>query len=232
MRFRVFVLFLIAACVPALLLGETLYLTDGSTLKGKLVRYVNDTLYFETGFGATIAIPKDKIQRIVFSEGEPEVPAPGPAAAAFTYTAPGSLRVVFDKVEVSSRVSVDRGKDREAIERENWIEEALRIGNRKVYSHIDSTMDKVVRNGPETILKNDFTAVDFTVPMAPDFYHATLVIGNTFAKDYKDRFDPEPLDRRLLLENLRIEPGKTTIIRVGVKKKMWGLSKGPLYIVQ
>ncbi len=232
MRFRAFVLVLFVICLPALLLGDTLYLTDGSKLKGKLVRYENDTLYFETAFGAAVKIHKQKALQLVFGDGSIGVPSPDAVDTGFNDTAPGSLQVVFEKVSVTSRVIVQRGKEREAIERANSIEQALFVGNGRVFSYTDSTTDKIVGKGPETTLRNDFNAVDFTVALKPDFYHVTLVIGNTLAGDFKDSFDPKPVEHRLLIENLRVESGKTTIVRVGTKKKRMGLAKGELYVIK
>jgi hypothetical protein len=233
MRFRIFVFAMLAVVLPVLLMGETLYLTDGSTLRGKLKKYENDTLHFETTFGAMVKIDKSKVARIDF-DGSGLVPVPGPsgADAGFKDAAPGTLQFAFEGVKFTTRINVKRGKDREAVERENSIEQRLLVGGKLVHSYGDSVTDKAIRNGPETTLRNDFEAQDFKIVLAPDLYHLTLVFGNSFADQFADQFDSKPLERELLIDNVRVEPGRTMRIRVGMKRKRWGISKSELYVIK
>ena len=213
-----------------LLKSEIVYLKDGSVVKGTLKKMTADTLYFETAFGSLIKIPKDKVFKVDFVEGA-GVPTTVPPAVAGLGTAsaePGSLMVVFDRIKLTSRITVKRDRDREGHERENAIEVALMIDGKKVYSFIDSTTDKLVANGPEKTLRNDIEPQGFTVGLPPGLCQGSLHIGNTRAGEYADRFDPEPLNRVLILNNLDIKSRETLVVRVGMKKKMLGLKKTEL----
>ncbi|UCH85505.1 MAG: hypothetical protein JSW50_07400 [Candidatus Latescibacterota bacterium] len=229
MRFLVFVCVMLAIAVPALLMGETLYLTDGSTLRGKLKKYENDTLYFETAFGANVTIPKHKVVRIDFDETGAVSPPLSPGTETLV---PGTLQVAFENVKFTTRINVKRDRNREAVERENSIEQRLLVGNKLVFSYIDSVTDKVIRNGPETTLNNDFVAQNFAIVLDADLHHLTLEFGNTLADQYVSQFDDKPLERTLLIDNVTIEPGKTSRIRVGMKRKRFGLTKSELYVVK
>ena len=230
MRFRLFLLVILAVAIPAILMGETVYLTDGSTLKGKLKKLENDTLHFETAFGATVKIPKANIARIDLDSAGAVTP-PGPALTGTT-AEPGTLRVVFEEVKFTTRINVKRNRNREDVERENSIEQRLLVGSKLVHSYVDSLTDKVIRNGPDTTLKNDFEAAEIKVVLEPALHHLTLSFGNTRANQYVDQFDGKPLERELLIDNVQIDPGTTTRIRVGMKRKKWGVSKSELYVVK
>lgn len=231
MRLRIFVSAILMIVIPVLLMGETVYLTDGSTLKGKLRKFENDTLHFETDFGAMVKIDKTKIVRIDFAVGAGAPVAPA-VDVGFDEAVPGSLQVVFDKVKFTTRINVERGRNREAVERENSIEQRLLVGDKQVHSHVDSVTDKVIRNGPDTTLRNEFEAQDFKVVLEPNMYHLTLMFGNTFVDEYANQLEAEPLERELRIDNVTIEPGKTTRIRVGVKRKRFGVKKTELYVVK
>lgn len=228
---RILVL-LACSCVfgAGVLESETLYLKDGSALNGRFVKMAEDTVYFETSFGSMMRVHRAQVTRIDFldEKGAPPVSPPG-SAPVHVSEEPGTLMVSFEKFELTSRISVERNRERAAHERENAIEEALVLGDAKVYSLIDSTTDKVVREGPDTILRNDMKPHDFKVAVAPGLYPGSLVLGNTRASDYVERFDPAPLDKKLVLDNIDIKAGKTTHIRVGLKHKSWRIGKTELF---
>jgi hypothetical protein len=223
-RLGFFILLGIVLCA-GLLRSETVYLKDGSTVKGTLKKVAADTLVFETTFGAAIKIPKNKIVRIDFVDDAPAQAAVGAIGAGNESAEPGSLMVIFEKVTFTSRIKVKRNRDREGHERENVIEAALLVAGKKVYSVLDSTTDKVIAEGPETTLRNDMELESFKIGIPPGLYQGTLEVTTPYAKEYADRFDPGPLDEVLVLDNLLIEPGQTLVVRVGIKKKMLGLRK-------
>jgi hypothetical protein len=227
------ILFLVAcSCLlgAGLLESETLYLKDGSTLNGRFVRMAQDTVYFETSFGALMRVHKGQVSRIDFVEGmAPAVPSAG--TSIHVSAEPGTLEVSFEKFELTSRISVERDRDRKGHEKENAIEEALLLGGTKVYSLVDSTTDKIVREGPETILRNDMKPRDFKVALGPGLHSGLLVIGNSRISVYTERFDPAPLDKKLILENVDIKTGETTQIRVGLKRRSWRGGKSELFRV-
>ncbi len=225
-------LLLVCACLfgAGLLESETMFLRDGSTLNGRFVRMAQDTVYFETSFGTLMRVHKGQVSRIDFIEGGGNAPVTPMESVTPLHVSeePGTLDVSFEKFEVTSRITVDRNREREAHERENAIEEALLLGGKRVYSLVDSTTDKVVREGPETILRNDMKPRDFRVTVAPGVYSGSLVLGNTRASAYVEHFDPSPLDKKLVLNDIDIKTGATTHIRIGLKHKTWRVGKTEL----
>jgi hypothetical protein len=223
------VLFLLCAgfFLPVLLRSETLHLKDGSVVKGRFIKTERDTIFFETTFGTSIRIHKDKVARIDFGE----VPAPPESAVDSTMRtseAPGTLLVTFDGFELSSRIVMERRGNRGEYERENAIEQALFVDQKKVHSVVDSTTDKTVRNGPETTLRNDARPVDFRVPLAAGIHQCSIVFSNSRAKEYEERFDPSPLSKKLVLDGIQVKPNQTTALRVGMKRKPWRVGKTEL----
>ncbi|MDH3217145.1 MAG: hypothetical protein OEN01_12805 [Candidatus Krumholzibacteria bacterium] len=209
--------------VPVLSRGEVVYLKDGSTIQGTVIRLVNDTLYFEADFGSEVRIPKAKVLRIEFLEtrGLLQGSSMGTShSVARESSIAGTLRVHFEPSRFTSRISVHRGKNRDALERANSIEKAFYVSGDKVFSVVDSLTDKVIREGPETILRNDMTPETFSVVVTPGQYNCRLYIGNSRAGDYEDMFIGNPLDNRLVAERVIIQPGQTTELRVGVKRKL------------
>jgi len=226
------ILLLACCCVfgAGLLESETIYLKDGSTLNGRFVRMAQDTLYFETTFGTLMKIEKGQVSRIDFAAQGQAVPPPAVIdAVPRASDEPGTLMVSFEKFEVTSKIRVERDRKREEHERENAIETALLMGGARVYSFFDSTTDKVVREGPETVLRNDLQPRDFKVTLAPRLYSGSLVLANTRASAYKEDFDPAPLEKTLILDNVDIKSGQTTHIRVGMKRKSWRVKKSELF---
>ena len=144
---------------------------------------------------------------------------------------PGTLFVAFENFEVTSIIVMKRGLDRESFERENSIEQALTVSDRKVYSVIDSTTDKVIKTGRETALRNNMKPRELRVALPSGLHHCVVSFKNSRMEEYGDSFDPKPLDRELHIENVQIEPGETFVVRVGMKRKKWGVTKTVLYRV-
>jgi hypothetical protein len=205
--------------LPALTQGEVLYLKDGSSIQGRLQKMVNDTLYFETSFGSSIRVPREKVSRLDFAES-PMIPAPGAAVIPPESSVPGTVMVSFEKIQLTSKVSVNRGKNEQEILRANWIECAWYMGSDKVHSQIDSVTDKTIREGPETRYRNDMTPHDFKVAVPTGSYQCRLIIRNIVPEGYDGSFDGGPLEKRLLIENVKVLPAQTTQYRVGMKRKM------------
>jgi hypothetical protein len=208
---------------PGYLQSEALRLKDGSVIKGRLVRVESDTLYFETSFGSTVALHRGTVARIDFEEGLAPSAGEPPAEYSLQTTAEaGTLSVSFEKFKLTSRIVVKHGGDQKAYARENSIGQSLVVGDRTVYSVVDSITDKTVRKGPDTVLRNDVEPVDFRVALAPGIYRCAVVFENVLASAYVDVFDPSPLDKRLVLDPVRIDAGSTSHVRVGLKRKWTG----------
>jgi hypothetical protein len=223
------VLFLLCAgfLVPVLLRSETLYLKDGSVVKGRFVKSERDTVFFATSFGTSIRVHKDKVARIDFGEGQ----APSESAVDSlirTTEAPGTLLVTFEDFELTSKIVMERRGNQREYEKENAIEQAVFVDQRKVHSVVDSTTDKVVRNGPETTLRNDARPVELRVPLAAGVHQCSIIFSNSRAKEYGERFDPSPLAKKLVLDGIQVKPNQTTALRVGLKRKSWRIGKTDL----
>lgn len=220
MRISKFLILCLVAFVPAVTQGEVLRLKDGSSIQGKLVRLVNDTLYFETSFGAEMRIPRHQVVRIEFVESASATGGQEPTAVSPQSSLPGTVMVSFEKFKLTSKVTVHRGKDEEGIVRANSIECAFYVGSNKVYSLIDSVTDKEIREGPDTVFRNDIRPVEFKVAVPSGSYQCRLFLRNASPDLHKDAFVGDPLEKRLLLENIKVLPAQTTHLRVGMKRKM------------
>jgi len=207
--------------LPALTQSEVLYLKDGSTIQGKLKRLTNDTLYFETSFGASIRVAREQVVRVDFADS-PAVQPPGVGAGAVGQqsSVPGTVMVGFENVKFSSKVTVKRGKDEDAILHANRIECAWYAGSKKVYSQIDSVTDKTIRDGPETRFRNDMKPKDFKIAIAPGTYECRLFIRNIVPEGYETSFAEGPLRKELVVNEVTVRPAQTTQLRVGMKRKM------------
>lgn len=220
---RRFIVLCLVLAAPGLLQSEVLKLRDGSVINGRLVRMESDTLYFETSFGSTLAIHRSGVVRIEF-EPAAGSPAGEPLDGRSLQTAAeaGTLAVRFDDFQLTSRIVVKRGGDRDAYARANAIEQSLMVGDRKAHSVVDSLTDKIVRKGPETVLRNDAKPVDFKVTLPAGIYSCAVVFHNPYASEFEDSFDPSPLEKRLVLEPVIVEPANTTRLRVDLKRKWTG----------
>lgn len=223
MKRMVVLVFCASLAVSGHLRSEVLHLKDGSVLKGRLVKMELDTLYFETSFGPRMAVPRGRVARIDFDENWASPSGrPGSGAAVFTASEPGTLAVSFEEFELTSRIVLERGGSRAACERENTLEMTLVVNGLKVYSTVDSLTDKTVRKGPETVLRNDMRPRGFEVPLAPGIHRCVVAFGNTRASEHVELLDPGPLDKKLVLDPVRVDPGRTTHVRIGMKRKWTG----------
>jgi len=230
MRLKRFLLLCLVVFVPALVQGSVFHLKDGSAIQGKLLKLVNDTLYVETSFGAKIRIPKSQIVRVDFADSAAVLPMPSTAVPKQS-SVPGTVMVSFEKFNVSSRVTVHRGQNEAEILKANSIELAFYVGSEKVYSVIDSSTNKEIREGPDTVYKNEMRPEEFKVAVPPGSYQCRLFLRNTFARDYENSFVNDPLEKRLLVENVNVLPAQTTLYRVGLKRKM-KLGSPQLFVYQ
>ena len=228
MRLKIFVTILLIAVIPTLIYGEILHLKDGSTIKGKVISFEGDTLHFKTSFGSVLRIHKDNVLRIDFTD-EPMVTPP--VTGGPTSTKPGSLIIRFSKMKLTSKISVHRNQDREGHELENAIEQSLTISGKKVFSRVDTTTDKIIYKGPETVLKNEFEPVEMRVGMPAGIYQVTIVIANPYVDKYTKSFPDEPLYKDVFIDAILINAGGFTVVQVGKRRKRLGLAGYELYAV-
>lgn len=214
--------------LPLVSNGEKLYLRDGSILNGTIGALTADSVSITTSFGRTFSFARKEIIRIDFSDSAAVAPASGliaPAAAE-----PGSLLVLFDSQELSSKIIVQRERDLALSLDANSIEELLYIDNEIVFSYVDTTTDKKIRNGAETIYKNTIELRNIRVALPSGPHVMRLIVGSRGRNAHKDRFENDPLLETLERNNLIIYPGKTTRLVIEAKKKRWGMGGTELMI--
>lgn len=217
------VLFCVSLVGAVNLQSEVLRLKDGSVIRGRVLKMDVDTLYFETSFGSKVAMHRNKVARIDLDEtGADQAEQASPVVPAMQSAEPGTLSVSFEKFELTSRIVVKRGEERKAYEKANALELSLVANGKKVYSAVDSLTDKTVKQGPETVLRNNIQPADFKVAIAPGIHRCVVAFGNPHASVYVESFDSGPVDKKIVLDPVRIEPGRTTQVRIGMKRKWTG----------
>lgn len=240
MRLRTMLAIGVVLLLPCLSQSEVLYLRDGSTLQGTLLRMSNDTLYVKTSFGAIVPMHKSVVLRIDFDSLGVATAVPvsrvGVAAPALaggreydSSAPPGTLMVVFDKFDLSSEVVVERRRNEKEILAANAIEALLLVNGEKMHSQIDSTMDKVIRKGPETLYRNEIRPAGYSIVLPPGRYQCDFRITNSMGEPWVDSFQDGLLEKRLLRDDVQIQPNTNTQIRIGLKKKLKGLGSSYLY---
>ncbi len=220
--------------MPCLIHAEVLYLKDGSTIKGELVRVEGDTLHFKVSFGGQLKFAKDKVLWIQFSDSIPPIPTRGsgdrPGFPGMSSAEPGSLIVAFDGLELSNKIIVHRNRDYAAHESANAIESILLVDEQPVASYIDSTTDKIVRKGADTELKNTIRFADFRVQLEPGPHSCTLVVRNRGRNDYKNAFEHAPFNLTLDVGDIIIYPERDTRVEIGAKRGFLRLGAPKLFV--
>jgi len=219
---RRFILVCVILALPAFLKSEMLRLRDGSAINGRLLRMQGDTLYFRTSFGTLLAVHRSGVAGVDFDSMST---AARVLENARTSAEAGTLVVDFEDFQLTSRIAVERGGDRGLYAGRNAIEERILVGNRAACSFIDSTTDKTIREGPKTVLRNDIEPKDCRVALAPGLYRCSIVFFNPHASALPAAFEPSPLEKKLVVDPVRIEAGQATTIRVGLKRKWPGKSE-------
>lgn len=222
MRFKRFILVFALIGFPVLAMGDVIYLKDGSRIKGRVVELVRDTLTIETTFGSRLKVARSEVVSVDFVEGVERVTPTSPPEVEQVSDAPGTLLVYFDKFELTSRISVHRDKDRQGHERANAIDQVLMVNGEIAWTYTDSVTDKVIHKGVETVLKNDFTPHPMRVVAPIGKHRCTIQIANTYEGDYNDRF-VDKIDKKIHIDLVAITPRETTVIRLGLRKRKWGL---------
>lgn len=202
--------------------AELFRLKDGSVLRGTLFAVKGESLLVKTGYGARIALPKSALLAVEFAEAGPAgAHLLGPGAA------PGSLLVKCSGIEFSSRASVKRSRRREEILGANNIAQVLLVDGRRAFVHIDSTMDKVIRKGPEEVFRNTVSLVDIALELPAGPHRVRLVVRNT---DLNEERLFDPLDQVLDMGDVIVYPGKSIRLEVEKKRTRLGLGKGKLIL--
>jgi hypothetical protein len=218
--------------LPAVGRGDVVRLKDGSTLRGRVLSLVRDTLTVRTSFGADVRIARSKIELVSFTDSvvtphvsEETRPMPVPAKEDGI----GEISVTFKDNKLSSKIGYRPHRDEEGHRRANWIEQTLIVDGVVVYSRVDSTMDKTIYQGPVRVLKNTIKLADFSVQVPAGMHHAVLVVRNVGIDDYEEAFDGDPLDVTLPLENIQVGADRVGKVRVGIERGRFRTGKPTFY---
>ena len=221
--------------MPVLVASEVLHLKDGSTLKGKVVSFVADTLVFEPSVGGRIRVPKSEIVRIVYGEsdtpgrGEPAIdPASGASAG------PGRISIVFNDRDLSSKIAIpsnQRGRKTELL-RANWIAQYVLVGPDTVFARVDSTVEKIIYEGHDRVYKNSIELTDVDTSLVAGVYRCVIGVRNTSLSEHEVYFTEGPLDLRLVVDPVPVYAGRTTTVEVGVKRGFMRLRSPAFYRIQ
>lgn len=228
---------LAAIALPALTLGDTIKLKDGSSLRGKVVTVTADSLTIETNFGTRIRIPRSEIITIVLDDSlaAKMVTPAAPPAATPVVPAPGDsgrVAVTFRDRKLSSKISIYKKKDWDGHLRANWIVQELVVDGSVVNTYIDSTMDKTIYKGQTREIKNDVQLPDIDVAVPTGMHQVVLVVRNHGAIDYADKFNDEPLNMEIHFDNLIVPANETMRLHVGISRGKLRMSKPKFYHIQ
>jgi len=214
----------LAIAIPVVIQGEVIYLKDGSAMRGKVIKLTTDSVYFETSFGSRVWLPREKIDRIDFGDSV-RVNAPaGPAAQA---SGIGMLALRFKDDKVTSKISIHLKNGWDEHVRANWIVQTLTVGRETLFTYVDTTMDKTIRQGSDTEIKNNARLQDILIEVPSGTYNCMLTVRNAGGDEFDSAF-VDRVDMTMVIDNVEIVPDRTTTIEVGIKKsgflKMGGKS--------
>ena len=233
MKLANLIIIMLVLAWPGLLQAETIFLMDGSTLIGTLVKIEGDTLVIKPSFGGAVKLPKQLIWKIQFSDtippGQAQTGRGSAALPDFSIAEPGSLMVTFDNVKISNKIAVHRGRDYEGHERANSIEAILVVDGETVSAYVDSTTDKTIREGTDIFLKNTMEPKEFRIELPAGPHSCRILIHNPDYPEYAKEFENAPLDLKLEVGDVIIYPGRKTVIPVGLKKGFLKLGEQSLY---
>ncbi|MFH1756355.1 MAG: hypothetical protein ABIA59_11705, partial [Candidatus Latescibacterota bacterium] len=153
-----------------------------------------------------------------------------PPPAGMTSVEPGSLIVSFDGISISNKIIVHRKRDYEGHERANAIKSALIVDGLEVASYVDSTTDKVYREGPDTHLKNTIDMKNFRVALEAGPHSCLIIIENMGAAEYRNEFESTPLELSVNVDNVIIYSKRNTTVEIGKKRGAFRLGAPNLFV--
>jgi len=204
---------------PALTLGDTVYLKDGSSLNGRVKGYAGDTLRFDAAFGV-VKIPRDRISAIVFGDSAALPPgvAAGAAVPAAAEADSGDIVVTFKERGLSSKIKVTKKQDVEGHLDANTILQVLLVDGDTAWVYADTTTDKVIYQGPDRVYKNSIELRDIRVRVSAGVHAVSLVVFDRGEVDYAERFEDGPLHMEFAIGDLRVDPGSERRVNLGISK--------------
>jgi hypothetical protein len=219
---------LAASLLPVVVSGAVIRLKDGSTLRGKLVRVEGDSLTVRLNIGTSIRLHRSVVESIEFTDSI-VAPPPVPAPATTTPKGVGTITIVFEDRNISSKITIEKKKDWDAHVRSNHIIVELVVDGVVAYSAVDSTTDKTIYKGHEKQLKNNAELADFNVQVPAGPHHCSVVVRNRDPDTFRDDFDPSPLGAVLDLGEVTVAPGGFARIDIRIDKGLLRMSSPRLY---
>jgi hypothetical protein len=210
--------------------AEIVRLRDASSLNGRLVRVEGDSLTFHLGVGPTVHLHRSQVRAIVFYDTAPPAAPAAPAAAAATGS--GTIEVAFKDRELSSKIAIELKKEWDAHVGANAIVVEFLVDGVVSFTSVDTTMDKRIYHGHETVLKNDIKLPDFTVAVPAGMRQCKLIVRSRGTDQYRDDFDPEPLNMVLAFNNLMVQNGEITRLDVGLARGKLRMGKPRFYRIE
>ena len=220
--------------IPALTVGDTVFLNDGSSLKGEVESFANDTLVFNATFGS-VRIPRARIDYIVFGDsiivpstglgGAAAVGAGAAVVAANAEPDSGDIVVTFKDRMLSSKIKVSKKKDEEGHLRANTILQVLLVNGDTAWVYADTTMDKTIYKGPDRIYKNSIELQDIRVRVPAGVHAVSLIVFNLGEEEYAKRFDGKPLHLEYAIGDLRVDPSSERRVNMGISKGKLSMGK-------
>lgn len=226
-----FALLCLVLLIPALAPGEVIRLRDGSSLNGRLIRVDEDSLTFRLSVGPAVRIHRAQIVSIVFDDSAAGLPAAG-ATRVPAPSGSGTIEVSFKDRELSSKISIEKKKDWDASETANDVIVELIVDGIVSFTEVDTTTDKKIYHGHETQLKNEIELADFKVQVPAGIRHCKLIVRNRGVNEYRDAFDPEPLNMVLAFDNLEVRPGEISRLDVGITRGKMKMGKARFYRIE
>ena len=218
---------------PALASGEVVRLRDGSTLRGRLVSVVADSLTVRLSAGPRVTLHRSQVLAIDFDDAA-GIAAAGqvPPVAAPAVAGKGTIYVSFKDREVSSKISIEHKRDWDAHVRSNAIVVELLVNGVVVHAAVDSTTDKTIYKGHTTQLRNDAVLEDFSVEVPAGAHQCEVIVRNFDEDTYREDFDDKPLHAALVIDSFEVPAGSGGRIEVGIDKGTLKMGKARLYRVE
>jgi len=217
--------------IPALTMGDTVYLKDGSSLKGKVRSFANDTLLFSSTFG-DVKIPRERIASIVYGDSAVAPPGAGAATAvgagalvAGAQPDSGNIVVTFKDRKLSSKIKVTKGKDEEGHFRANAILQVLLVNGDTAWVYADTSMDKTIYKGPDRLYRNNIVLEDIYLRVPTGVHALALVVYNRGEVEYQDRFDDKPLHMEYTIGDVRVDANSERRVHMGISKGKLNMGK-------
>ena len=235
-RFALWMMALAVVSVPAVTAGDTVKTTDGSVLKGRVIRLDRDTLSVESTFGGVLRIPRSRIVWISFGDS---VTTPESGSSQIATVDPtvstggdGELGVTFKNRVISSKIVVTKRKDLAGHLHANGIQQFLLVDGDTAFSYVDTVMDKTIYKGPDRVYKNTIELKDMFVNLSPGDHQIFVIVRSVGYDQYEDRFENGPLNVEFLLGDVQVHSARTTLVNIGISTGTLRMGKPRLYKVE